>query len=243
MAHSLWPEDRISKRMLADWSVECSGDDPALVVPWQASEPVASLSPNSDPWQLAPTVPGPASESAASSVPLAGFVDLRENPYDLDQIPEAELYPPLMQALRALNAPRSAVFTAKCDAWTLNPEEVDQLRQHLDIAEDSHETTATGFASYIDLVWRDRSIFASFHQSEQLLHRLARLSAPIDEPHAMLDCVLRPAMIDLTSPHEGFAISLYVKALGPDLYTAKQVWASALEAVVALLRSKDIAIG
>ena len=206
--------------MVADWSVECSAEDPVLVVPWSAAE-----------------------AGASTSSTCADFVDLRENPYDLDQIPEAELHPPLMQALRALNAPRSSVFTAKCDAWILDSEELDELRRHLDISEDDHESATTGFASYIDLVWRDRSIFASFHQSEQLLHRLARLAEPVDQPSAMLDCVLRPAMVDLTGPQEGFAISLYIKALGPDAYTAKQLWASALEAVVALLRAKDLAMG
>jgi hypothetical protein len=216
--------------MLADWSVECSAEDPVLVVPWQNPGPDPSPVPGPDP-------------GASPTPPPGGFIDLRENPYDLDQIPEAELHPPLMQALRALNAPRSAVFTAKCDAWELDPEELEQLRDRLDIADDNREAAGAGFASYIDLVWRDRSIFASFHQCEQLLHRLARLSASIDQPYAMLDSILRPAMIDLTGPREGFAISLYVKALGPDLYTAKQVWAAALEAVVALLRGKDIAIG
>jgi hypothetical protein len=49
-------------------------------------------------------------------------------------------------------------------------------------------------------------------------------------------------LVDLTGPQEGFAVSLYVKALGPNLAAAKQVWGSALEAVVALLRSRDIAL-
>jgi len=199
--------------MVADWSVECSAEDPVLVVPWTVAEAGGQSTPSS-----------------------ADFVDLRENPYDLDQIPEAEQYPPLMQALRALNAPRSAVFTAKCDAWPLAEAELDDLREQLDIS----EANVSGFASYIDLIWRERTIFASFHQSEQLLHRLARLAAPIDQPSAMLDCILRPAMVDLTGPQEGFAISLYIKALASDAYTAKQVWASALEAAVALLRGKDI---
>ena len=57
----------------------------------------------------------------------------------------------------------------------------------------------------------------------------------------MLDCVIRPALVDLTGPQEGFAISLYLKALGPDADSASQNWAAALEAVVALLRSKDFA--
>lgn len=210
--------------MVADWSIECSADDPVLVVPWFAAEAGVTADPG-----------------------LGDFIDLRENPYDLDLIPEAELYPPLMQALRALNAPRSAVFTAKCDAWVLNEEELEQLRHHLDIIDDAHEDgstdTSAGFASYIDLIWRDRTIFASFHQSEQLLHRLARIAGSIDQRSAMLDCVLRPALIDLTGPQEGFAITLYIKALGPDLFTAKQEWSAALEAMVSLLRSKDVSLG
>ena len=200
--------------MLSEWSVECSADDPVLVVPW------------SDP-----------------SNPDRHFIDLRENPYDLDLLPEAEQYPPLMHALRALNATRSPIFTAKCDAWPLDPtqntEELERLRLELDhLAEE----TPAGFASYIDLLWRERSIFASFHQHEQLLHRLDRRSAPLDHPYAMLDCVLRPAMIDITGPQEGFAISLYIKALGHDEHTAEENWAAALKDIAALLRTKDLAL-
>jgi hypothetical protein len=198
--------------MVADWSVECSAEDPVLVVPWSANE---------------------------GDLTQPHFIDLRENPYDLDQISEAEQHPPLMQALRALNVPRSPVFTAKCDTWELDPEELDELAERLD-----YETTdpLAGFASYIDLVWRDRTIFASFHQSEQLLHRLTRLAAPLDQSAAMLDCVLRPALVDFTGPQEGYSITLYIKALGPDLETARETWSAALQSVVALLRSKDIAL-
>ncbi len=206
-------------------------EDPTLVVPWSATESMAESMTDS------------RIETRAATQKLGDFVDLRENPYDLDQIPEAELYPPLMQALRSLNAPRSAVFTAKCDAWVLDSEELSDLRLRLDVAEDANDSAAAGFASYIDLIWRDRSIFASFHQSEQLLHRMARLAANIDQPSAMLECVLRPAMVDLTGPQEGFAITLYIKALGPDAFTARQEWAAALEAVVSLLRSRDISLG
>jgi len=230
--------------MLADWSVECSADDPVLVVPWSsldASPAAAEGHPIIHPVALSP---------------VAQFIDLRENPYDLDQIPEAEQHPPLMQALRALNAPRSPLFTAKCDVWTLEPEELEDLRQQLDLPAPSPEDadSLTGFASYIDVLWRDRSLFASFHQSEQLLHRLTRLAGPLDHPGALLDCVLRPALVDFESVtangdatarnhfKQGYSITLYLKALGPDLFTAKEVWAAALESLVALLRSKDLAL-
>ncbi len=198
--------------MLAEWSAECSADDPVLVVPW------------SDP---------------SDSTGNRRFIDLRENPYDLDHLPEAEHYPPLMHALRALNATRSPVFTAKCDAWPLEAEELEALRVDLDASADE---APAGFGSYIDILWRERSLFASFHLQEQMLHRLTRHAAPLDHPYAMLDCILRPAMVDLAGPQEGFAMSLYVKAVGHDVAAAEENWAAALDAVVALLRSKDLAL-
>jgi hypothetical protein len=196
--------------MLSEWSAECSADDPVLVVPW------------SDP-----------------SDGNRRFIDLRENPYDLDHLPEAERYPALMHALRALNAPRSAVFTAKCDAWPLDEEELGALRADLDIIA---EESPAGFVSYIDILWRERSLFASFHLQEQMLHRLTRHAAPLEHPYAMLDCILRPAMVDLAGPQEGFAVSLYVKAVGHNQQAAEENWASALDAVVAVLRSKDFVL-
>jgi hypothetical protein len=199
--------------MLSDWSAECSSDDPVLVVPW------------SDP-----------SDSSGNR----RFIDLRENPYDLDHLPEVEQHPPLMHALRALNASRSPVFSAKCDAWPLDAEQLNDLRANLDVVADD---APAGFGSYIDILWRERSLFASYHQMEQMMHRFTRHSSPLNHPNAMLDCVIRPALIDLTGPQEGFAVSLYIKALGHDSQTAEQNWASALDAVVALLRSKDLALG
>jgi hypothetical protein len=194
--------------MLAEWSVECSAEDPVLVIPWK--DPDGN----------------------------AAFVDLRANPYDFDAIPEAEQYPPLMQALRALNASRSPVFTAKCDGWALTGVDLAHLQLDLDIP--AVEAPA-GFASYIDLVARERALFTSFPQHEQMLRRLLRLATPLDYPSAMLDCVLRPALNDLDSPQEGYAFSLYIKALGSDLHIAMDEWARALEAVVALIRGRDFA--
>jgi hypothetical protein len=194
--------------MLAEWSVECSTEDPVLVVPWNDPDTTAE------------------------------FIDLRAHPYDLHRIPEAEQHQPLMQALRALNAARSPVFTAKCDAWPLTPDELEHLRLDLDI--DPATETPAGFASYIDLIWRERALFTSFPQLEQVLRRLTRHAATLDHPSAALDCILRPALVDLDGPQEGYALSLYIKALGPDPQSAWQEWAAALAAVVALLRGKDL---
>jgi hypothetical protein len=193
--------------MLAEWSAECSAEDPVLVVPWK--DPDGS----------------------------AAFVDLCANPYDFDAIPEAERYPPLMQALRALNAARSPVFSAKCDAWLLEGDELAHLQVNLD-AEPAE--APAGFASYIDLVARERSLFTSFPRHEQTLRRLIRLAAPLGHPAAALDCILRPAFLDLDAPRQGYAFSLYVKVLGVDAQAAFAEWTAALDAVVALVRSKDL---
>jgi hypothetical protein len=194
--------------MRLDWSVECGADDPVLVIPWD----------------------DPAN-------PASHFIDLRENPYDLDQIVEAEQHPPLLHALRALNATRSAIFTAKCDAWRMDADEFAAAALDMDIADASQ-----GFISYIDLVWRERVVFLSIHQQEQRIQRLARLLEPIDAPYAAIDCVLRPALVDLTGPQEGFAVSLYVKALGADAAEAYSHWLQALEAVVTVMRGREFTL-
>jgi hypothetical protein len=195
--------------MLAEWSVECGADDPVLVVPW--NDPAGT----------------------------ARFVDLRENPYDLDHIVEAEQHPALLHALRALNANRSPVFTAKCDAWPMDQDECVALRINLDLTADE---APCGFASYVDLIWRERAIFVSFHQQEQRLVRLTRLLQPVETGYAATECVVRPAMIDLAGPQEGFAVSLYVRALGTDAAHAYEHWAAAVEAVVAVVRGREFGL-
>ena len=201
--------------MRAEWSAECGADDPVLVVPWHSEE---------EPDRVR-------------------FVDLRENPYDLDQIPEAEAHPALLQALRALNAGRSPVFTAKCDAWTMDAEELDGLREEL---EQGEVEAPCGFVSYVDLVWRERTLFVSFPQCEQRVMRLARLLEGLDQAYAAVDCVLRPALVDLPGAlqgraQEGYCVSLYVKALGTDAAHAYSHWADALAAVVGLMRGGSLA--
>lgn len=194
--------------MVTDWSALCSPEDPVLVVPW--TDPAKNVS----------------------------FVDLRSNPYDFDAVPEAVQYPPLLQALRALNATRSPVFTAKCDVWPLLPEELISLRLELDADPDD---SRTGLGSYIDLMFRDRSIFTSAAHQQQWIARLLRLASGFHHPAAALECTLRPAFLDLLPPQEGYAISLYVKAIGPGQESAQAAWAAALADVVKLVRSRELA--
>ena len=193
--------------MVTEWSALCSPEDPVLVVPW--TNPVTNVS----------------------------FVDLRANPYDFDAIPEAVQHPPLLQALRALNATRSPVFTAKSDVWRLAPEDLALLRLELDVEADD---SRSGTGSYIDLMFRDRTVFTSAAHQQQWIARLLRLASALDYPAVALECTLRPALLDLRIPQEGYAISLYLKAVGPDRENADAVWAAALADVVKLVRSREL---
>jgi hypothetical protein len=194
--------------MLSEWNAECSADSPTLIVPW------------------------------ADAKSSAHFVDLRTEPYDIAEIPEADLHPALGRALRSLNATRSPFLTAKCDAWTIDDPEVrEALRLELLIDETD---SLYGFASYIDLLWRDRSLFASSHQQQDRLDRIIRRAQKLLHEEAVLECILRPAFLDLNFPLEGFSISLYVSAIGSEPEIAHRRWELALDDVVELLRSRDL---
>lgn len=166
------------------------------------------------------------------------WVDLRANPYEFDAVPEAIQYPPLLQALRSLNGSRSPVFTAKCDVWAMAPEEIESLRLELDADE---VDSGAGIASYIDLIWRDTSIFVSAAQQRQWITRFLRVVSTLDHPAAVVECVLRPAFLDLKTPQEGFAVSLYVKAVGPDQESTTQFWSAALTNVTRIIRGPEMA--
>jgi hypothetical protein len=201
--------------MLSEWNAECSNDAPTLIVPW--------------------------TDPARNGQPGAHFIDLRAEPYDIAEIPEAELQPTLGRALRSLNSTRSPFLTAKCDAWTMDlandADTIESLRLELML---SGEEEHFGFASYIDLLWRERSVFASAHQQQDRLDRIIRRAQKLPHPEAALECVLRPALLDLSGPLEGFGVTLYVTALGPEAAIAHRRWELALDDIVALLRGKEL---
>jgi hypothetical protein len=200
-----------------------------LVVPWFGAEPDSQ--------------PGAEPDAPPGAPNGARFFNLREEPYSIAEIPEAERYPDLARALRALNANRSPFLTAKCDAWPLSARdstaELEPIRRELMLQEDE---ATFAFTSYIDLIWRERGVFASAHQQQDRLDRVVRRASKLAHAESMLQCVLRPAMVDLGATLEGFATTLYVTSLGADAETASRRWASALEDIVDLLRSREFEI-
>lgn len=192
--------------MLCEWIAECGEDAPSVVVPW--------------------------SDSATG----LHWVDLRAEPYDIADITEAESYPALGRALRSLNATRSPLITSKCDAWTLDLDDLAALRFELDLDETA---SLSGISGYIDILWRDRTLFASAHHQQDLLDRLVRRTQRLEHPQAKAEFVLRPAVLDRANVLEGFATTIYVTAAGADHDSALREWELALEDIVAMLRTRE----
>jgi len=164
------------------------------------------------------------------------WVDLRADPDALDEIHEADEHPALLAALRTLNATRSPVFTTKCDAWAMEEEELAAVRFDLMLDD---EVAQAGMVSYIDLLWRERGVFASRHRAEQMMHRMERLSRDLPASLAKVEFVLRPAVIDLDGVQEGYGVTVYVKGCGVDRYEAEQRWGTALREVARMMRGVD----
>lgn len=165
------------------------------------------------------------------------WVDLRNDPQAIDAISEADEHPALLSALRMLNGPRSPVFTSKCDAWEMDADELAALRADLLLEED---VAAAGFSSYIDIVFRERSLFLRRAQLEQLLNRIDRMSRELPHSLAKLESVIRHSVVDLGTAQEGYAVTVYVKACGVDEHEAYQRWDNALRDVAILIRSLDV---
>ena len=186
----------------------------------------------------APSIVVPWSDAASG----LRFVDLRAEPYDIAEISEAEVFPALGRALRSLNATRSPFLTSKCDAWLLQPDELSTLTLELDAFFSEAETPA-GYASYIDLLHRERNLFLSAGQHQTWLDRFTRRATRLEHTDARVECVLRPALYEHEGTVlEGFGISLYVFALAAEPSVALRAWELALEDTVALLRGREFEV-
>jgi len=154
-----------------------------------------------------------------------GFVDLRSSPEKTDEIEEARQHPALREALLELNSARSPLFTTKCDCWMLPEEDIDP-----DEFASAGATARTGFASYIDVVERDSSRFASFEFHERRARELTSDLQKLELRQGRVDLVLRAAAFNEQS---GFGCTLYAAGCGATKAEAYVAWQAVLVAAVA----------
>lgn len=186
--------------MDADWSVELGTDDPALELPW------------------------------ASPDGSQQYIDLLLHPEAINQIPEAERYPPLRKLLIALNANKSSWRTAKCDVW-LDDEPGDTVG-----TEAGHRRVC----SYVDIIRRDSAQRFSFTQHEAWVKEAAARLRSLGDNGIACELVVRRCYFHMdheraADSEPGFCVTLYVVAHGSDETRAFAGWSQGLSLVSSVL--------
>lgn len=159
-----------------------------------------------------------------------GLVDLRREPKKIHAVNEAEQYPALREALTALNAPGSPVFTCKCDVWPLAAEEIDPWEFGL-----APGQSYVGLASYVDLIVRDPVCFCSFARQESLARRWVQQLQEGHGANGRVDLVVRRAN---AAGIDGYGITLYASGCGIDADAARHAWETILRAAVTVTMSE-----
>jgi hypothetical protein len=185
--------------MDADWSVELGRDDPALEFPW--------CSPDGS----------------------RRYIDLRQSPELVSEIPEAARCPELAQCLIALNATTSAWQTVKCDVW---PD--DELG-----AGELIYDARVKFCSYVDLIARNALARFSFERHECFVKSAARQFSDDDEQPINCELTVRRCRFhgelvedDLTP---GFYVTFYLFGYGSDEAQARARWGEGLRRGTSIL--------
>jgi hypothetical protein len=180
--------------MDVDFSIELTREDPVLDFPW--TDPSGNFA----------------------------YVDLKRHPDLLATIPEAEAFPDLRDFLRSVNSSRTAVETAKCDAWATAEFS----------AEEEIYNAAHKFASYVDVVFSGTDARVSMPRHEEFAKNLVALLRRAPETPASVEISVRRcyfAADDGGPVWEGFYFTLYVSGYGDDEDGALRNWGVALKLV------------
>ena len=150
-----------------------------------------------------------------------GWVDLRTNPERVAELPEAADFPALATALLALNAPASPLWTAKCDLWpiddpgSLDPDELAAVP----------EDCLSAQACYIDCLPVATGLMPTLAAGETWLRAVTSGLRGREAPTCRADLILRRAV---TAAEEGFGVTAYLTACGPNAAEARQALGHAL---------------
>ncbi len=178
--------------MQVDFAVELGRDDETLDFPWSTSDG------------------GPQ------------YYNLKRDPEGLDRIEEAARTEELGDFLRAVNAPRSLVESAKCDTWVtdeINPEE-------------EIFGAPWKFGCYVDLLFTNPESRFVFEEHEKLLKELTQLLQRVPDIPAAVEFLLRRCRYHGNADlRDGFYVTVYVFGYGEDESKSRQQWGTALKLV------------
>lgn len=133
----------------------------------------------------------------------SGLVDLRRHPERISEIPEIAAVPALGPALLQLNGNSSPVWTSKCDVWT--PESVDPDELDAPFAD-------FALACYIDLLPRIPREWSNPAEVECLCRRICADLHSNPACSCRVDLVVRRAVLDEVT--DGLGMTAYLTACG-----------------------------
>lgn len=160
-----------------------------------------------------------------------GFIDLRSNPQDVNQITECRQLAGLADVLLRLNAYSSPVWTAKCDVWRIDSFDWDEL-------DAPRELTTTGVACYVDLLPKKEKGWQSPKSMEEVCRALCMGLHAVTQRCCRADFVVRSAALE--AQEHTLGITVYVVGCGSSDREAEAQLACALALVVdAILQGKS----
>ncbi len=151
-----------------------------------------------------------------------GFHDLRTDPSRVAEIAEAAKFPALAQALVRLNAEPSPVWTAKCDVWSVEVFDQDEMNA-------DRETAKSALGCYVDLLPSDTQAFSTIDSCVSWCERLCLILRSLPHRQCRLDAIVRRAF--LTPGCMGLGITIYFTGCGPTELEAAESLAHALTAL------------
>jgi hypothetical protein len=192
--------------MEACYSVELAADDAVLELPW--SDPEGTVQ----------------------------FFDTAKDPTLILEIPELKGRPELLEFLMRANGDRSGFTSAKCDVWTTEDLEY----------EDVVFNATTKLGGYVDLVFTDERRYR-FEEHEAFAREFAKRVRMSDDIPATSELIVRrlyehganlysataagsTALPSQSSP-DAFYFTLYVFGFGSEEAQARGNWAHALKIV------------
>jgi len=159
----------------------------------------------------------------------SGFVDLRAHPKRVSELSECRELPALADALVALNATDSPVWTSKTDVFV--PERIDPD----EIAASTNEATHAA-ACYIDLLPRGERAWANLETAERVCKQICAELRVIDLSRCRVDVIVRTAVL---AERDDLGATVYVMACGPTEADARSRLGECLEAFIRVLVSGE----
>ena len=177
-------------------------------------------------------------ESPVIEAHWQGFVDLRLHPERASKLREAAALPAFAEALQALNAETSPVWTSKCDVWPIfDSAEIDLNELDAPAGCDAH---AVG--GYVDLFPRDEHKWDLPATAAADCKHLCNLLRAVPLRCCRVDLVIRQAILDsanLTDGSMSLAMTAYLTACGPTNAEAATAFQAALAEFARVLSARS----